>query len=268
MTFPPQNNHFETSASIHASPHGHLENFCRLPPTWRAAVPWEDSAFSHPWSQTHSKKKGFTFYLWHVRVELSGSSHDKSDSPSAIQPVDKCFYKIPARLYGVGPAVKPREGSDLPACHRESSHWTPLNHKRLTVLLNRKQKCQDHRRYLKKHATVSTWGIKKQFFWTAALLKKLNLLKIQLKSILHGVDDKARELKFIAYRLGPWDTVLQQSVKCDIIHYFLYLQSSEWINSQVVWGHACYLYNYSAARHLPVAQSESNLVLPSSVTLL
>lgn len=56
------------------------------------------------------------------RVELLGSACDKSYSPSAIQPVDKCFYKIPACLYGVGPAVKLCGGSDLPACHRESSH--------------------------------------------------------------------------------------------------------------------------------------------------
>lgn len=88
--------------------------------------------------------------------------------PSAIQRVDKCFYEILARLYDVEPAATLCGGSDLPTCHRESSHWTPLNHTRPTHLLKGRQVCQDHTQYLKKHATVSTWGIRKEFFWTAA----------------------------------------------------------------------------------------------------
>lgn len=124
--------------------------------------------------------------------------------PSAIQRVDKCFYEIPARLCDVEPAAMLCGGFDLPTCHRESSHWTPLNHTRPTNLLDGRQVYKDHTRYLKKHATVSTWGITMEFFWTAApwnpklLFIYFNLLKIQLQflwlfrflSILHGVDDK------------------------------------------------------------------------------
>lgn len=167
---PPKRNHLEISASNHTWPHDRtlrISVVCRR--LGEQQFPEKTQLFHIHGLKHILSRKDLLFTCGTSRVELSGSACDKYDSPSAIRPVDKCFYKIPARLYDGEPAAKLRAGSDLPACHRESSHWTPLNHRRLTDLLNGRQKCQNQTRHLKKHATVSAWGIEEEFFWTAAL---------------------------------------------------------------------------------------------------